>query len=101
HPRTRREETGLSAADRRRDRQGIGEVGLIAAGDGALITEGEFAYFGGHLLLEFLPILRQPRLPPHVGHLGDDAAVLVDLTLQMVQVRRQIMHGWVVTDRGV
>ena len=96
----RRRHDRLRPADGRRQGEGIGEERLIAARERSLQRAGEFADVDRHLLLELIAMLGHPRLAPHIGLLGDNAAVTLNVVLQVVEIVGQGHHRWVFADAG-
>ena len=66
---------------------------LVAAADARVVEVLEVPQLRLHLRFVFVAVARQPALPPHVGLLGDDRAVGVDVVLQPVDLAGELLDG--------
>ncbi len=73
--------------------QGHAQKRLVAPADGGLAAGREFAQLPLHLGLVFVAVPHEAALPPHIGLLGHDRAVGVDMVLQPVDLVGQSLDG--------
>ena len=66
---------------------------LIAAADARVVEVLEVSQLRLHLRFVFVAVARQPALAPHVGLLGDDRAVGVDVVLEPVDLAGELLDG--------